>query len=304
MPVEDERAYQVGQCKIAAELYTASMSPPVMAEDWKKATAAARLAVSRLLIQSRHLTRIEAALQVNGGHVLVLRQMLAPPLSQDQFAIACPAYSKGAENARRALDAAQSLIVTNTFMAWRDRRLTPWLSEGRRPRPHEIRRLIYAITPLLAGQLHLTAKRTSSSTIQEEAVIALLESKTWERLPSRTIDQRANLSARQFMKKTRFATTTRPQEVDIACGLGGTMVLAMECKVSNDVTNSVKRINDVLKKASAWREHWGSFVQPAAMLQGMIAFKDVERLIHAGVNVFWSHDLGRFERWIDEHANA
>ena len=64
------------------------------------------------------------------------------------------------------------------------------------------------------------------------------------------------------MKKTKFATTTRPQEVDIACGLGATMVLAMECKVSNDTTNSVKRVNDVLKKATAWREHWDHSYSP------------------------------------------
>ena len=50
------------------------------------------------------------------------------------------------------------------------------------------------------------------------------------------------------MHKTRFAAKTRPQEVDIACGLQGTFVLAIECKVTNDETNSVKRINDVLKR--------------------------------------------------------
>lgn len=161
-----------------------------------------------------------------------------------------------------------------------------------------------AVTPLLASQIHLTAKRTASSIDQEEAVVALLHAKEWERLPSRLVDRGAILAARQFMKKTKFATTTRPQEVDIACGLGGTMVLAMECKVSNDATNSVKRINDVLKKATAWRDHWGSFVRPAALLQGTIGYKDVQRLTHAGVAVFWSHDLPRFERWIDKNTTS
>ncbi len=104
------------------------------------------------------------------------------------------------------------------------------------------------------------------------------------------------------MHKTKFATKTRPQEVDIACGLGKTVVLAMECKVTNDETNSVKRINDVLKKASAWHDHWGSFIQTAALLQGVIALKDVERLLEAKVHVFWSHHLTEFERWIDEQT--
>jgi len=75
----------------------------------------------------------------------------------------------------------------------------------------------------------------------------------------------------------------------------------MECKVTNDETNSVKRINDVLKKASAWQDHWGSFVHTAALLQGVIAFKDVQRLLEARVSVFWSHDLPTFEGWLENH---
>ncbi len=113
------------------------------------------------------------------------------------------------------------------------------------------------------------------------------------------IDTRAAVPEKCFMHKTRFATaTTTSQEVDIACGLAGSYVLAMECKVTNDETNSVKRINDVLKKAAAWKNHWGSFVRTAALLQGVIAPKDVQRLSDAGVLVFWSHDLLQFETWL------
>lgn len=49
---------------------------------------------------------------------------------------------------------------------------------------------------------------------------------------------------------------------------------------------------------TAWKEHWGSFVKPAALLQGVIAERDVMRLLDANVEVFWSHDLDRFEEWI------
>ena len=105
------------------------------------------------------------------------------------------------------------------------------------------------------------------------------------------------------MHKTRFATkTTAPQEVDIACGLRGTVVAAIECKVTNDQTNSIKRVNDVLKKATAWQEHWGSFVETVAILQGVIAAKDVDRLTDARVHVFWSHDLAAFRDWISERV--
>lgn len=302
MQAEEEADYQREQCTIAARLYAKSMSPPAMAAAWFEASSIAATSVQNTLKKSEALADIANALEDSGAHMLVLRQMLAPPLSQDQFAIVCPAYNKGLENKDRPVPAAKADIVAEAFLAMRDIRLLPWLSENRHPTAEELQHVVTAVTPLLASQLHLTAKRTASSAVQEEAVVDLLNAKNWERLPSRLVDRGAILAAGQFMKKTKFATTTRPQEVDIACGLGATMVLAMECKVSNDTTNSVKRINDVLKKATAWRDHWGSFVRPAALLQGTIGFKDVQRLIHAGVTVFWSHDLPRFERWIDDNT--
>lgn len=304
MQANDEAEYQREQCAIAARLYAESMSPPAMAAAWIEASSIASTSVQNTLRESNALIDVALALEERGGHMLVLRQMLAPPLSQDQFAIVCPAYNKGLENKNRPVPAQKAAQVAEAFLAMRDIRLLPWLSENRRPSAAELQLVVTAVTPLLASQIHLTAKRTASSAVQEEAVVELLNAKDWERLPSRLVDRGAILAARQFMKKTKFATTTRPQEVDIACGLGATMVLAMECKVSNDTTNSVKRINDVLKKATAWRDHWGSFVRPAALLQGTIGYKDVQRLIHAGVTVFWSHDLPRFERWIDENTAA
>lgn len=304
MQADGEADYQREQCVIAARLYAESMSPPAMAAAWLDASATASAAVESTLWESNTLINVAGALEARGGHMLVLRQMLAPPLSQDQFAIVCPEYNKGFENKDRPVPAIKAAKVAEAFLAMRDIHLLPWLSENRPALPDEIRRVVIAVTPLLASQIHLTAKRTASSAVQEEAVVELLGAKDWERLPSCLVDRGAILAAKQFMKKTKFATTTRPQEVDIACGLGATMVLAMECKVSNDTTNSVKRINDVLKKATAWRDHWGSFVRPAALLQGTIGYKDVQRLIHAGVAVFWSHDLPRFERWIDENTVA
>jgi hypothetical protein len=133
---------------------------------------------------------------------------------------------------------------------------------------------------------------------QEGAVVGLLSALGWTLQSSGLISRLTDVKPQHFLHKAKFATRTRPQEVDIACGLPGTVVLAMECKVTNDETNSVKRINDVLKKATAWQEHWGSFVRTAALLQGVIAFKDVERLLDAKVEVFWSHDLKAFELWL------
>jgi hypothetical protein len=151
---------------------------------------------------------------------------------------------------------------------------------------------------LIAQQRVATARRTRLAFEQEYAVTDLLAKDGWTQLPSKLIDTRAAVPPKHFMHKTRFATKTTSQEVDVACGLKGTYVLAMECKVTNDETNSVKRVNDVLKKATAWHDHWGSFVRTAALLEGVIAPKDVQRLTDANVAVFWSHDLDAFRSWL------
>jgi hypothetical protein len=152
---------------------------------------------------------------------------------------------------------------------------------------------------MIAQQRVATVRRNRLAAEQEGQVKQLLHLKGWTLLPSKLIDTRARVPARQYMHKTRFATRTGCQEVDIALGLKNTYVGAMECKVTNDVTNSIKRVNDVLKKAAAWKDHWGSFVEPVALLQGVIAAKDVQRLSDSGVRVFWSHSLEHFATWLE-----
>ena len=149
-----------------------------------------------------------------------------------------------------------------------------------------------------------TESRNNLAAVQEGAVTALLAARGWTRMSSALIQTLSDVPASHYMHKTKFATTTQPQEVDIACGLGNTIVLAMECKVTNDPLNSIKRINDVLKKATAWQAHWGSFVRTAALLQGVINYNDVHRLLAANVEVFWSHKLEDFDAWIDAHVTS
>jgi hypothetical protein len=268
--------------------------------DWRLALRDARHVLAKALRASDYLADVAAALRESGGHMLALRHFLAPPISQDQFKLLCPTWSKGSEKTGAPIPPAPAAAVAATFDAWRDHFLTRWLDAGRKPTRAEIREVLLALSPLIASQIVATTRRNRLAARQEQAVVALLERKGWTRLPSSLIDRRAAVPERHFMHKTRFATATAaPQEVDVAFGLRDTVVLAMECKVTNDETNSVKRVNDVLKKAEAWKTHWGSFVVTAALLEGVIAAKDVERLIDAKVQVFWSHDLDTFSTWLD-----
>lgn len=268
-------------------------------EDWHTALREARGIIADALRASGYLTDPSAALMASGTHMTAFRHLLAPPLSQDQFKLICAAWKKGTEKTGQPLPEASARATAASLLDWLDPGVAPWLATGRRPNRAEVRNALQRTAALIAAQRIQTVKRNRHAVEQENAVTALLTGMGWTRRPSRQIDTRAELAPRTFMHKTRFATATAtPQEVDIACGLNGTYVAAIECKVTNDETNSVKRINDVLKKAESWRHHWGSFVETVAILQGVIGGKDVDRLCDANVRVFWSHDLEPFTNWI------
>jgi hypothetical protein len=286
----------------ARDLYLDNLRPEESSADWRFAVREARKLVAASLRASDFLSDMGKALESNGGHSLVFRQLLAPPMSQDQFKLVCPQWNKSSENGKKPLRVTAASAAALVLKERLDLGVVTWL-QGTRPRSRrDLTTLLRVASTLMALQKVSTARRTRLAFEQEYATVKLLSDSGWKQLPSKLLDTRAAVPPMHFMHKTRFATnTTTPQEVDIACGLQGGYVLAMECKVTNDETNSVKRINDVLKKAKAWKDHWGSFVITAALLQGVIAAKDVQRLTDGGVDVFWSHDLNEFEMWLSSH---
>lgn len=295
-------AYHKAQAEEARRIYVDGLTSPQATEDWQAAHITARRQVIDALKATNYLKDIPKGLKASGIHLMVLRHLMAPPISQDQFALLCPRYPKRAEVTGRAMTEEEAQAVAAAFIAGRDRRVTRWLNGNEMPSITQVRNLLRGVVPLLSMQNVATLRRGRMSFEQEGAVLSLLSEQGWTKQSSGLISSLTDVKAQHFLHKVRFATQTRPQEVDIACGLPGTVVLAMECKVTNDETNSVKRINDVLKKATAWQLHWGSFVKTAALLQGVIAFKDVERLLEGKVEVFWSHDLAMFEGWLVQQS--
>lgn len=284
---------------IAKALYLDSQRAEEAAADWKFSIRDARRFAADALRASDYLRDIAGALMKNGAYLQVFRQVLAPPVSQDQFKLICHDYSKDKEKSAKPYAADAAARIATTVSGRLDKGVAGWLARGDRPARREVETFLRAAGTLIGLQRISTARRGRLAFEQEYAVLEMLEGEGWSRLKSSLIDTRAAIPPRHFMHKTRFATASAaPQEVDIACGLNASYVIAMECKVTNDETNSVKRINDVLKKATAWKEHWGSFVVTAALLQGVIAPKDVQRLDDAGVHVFWSHDIEAFRDWL------
>ncbi|MEQ1930291.1 MAG: XamI family restriction endonuclease [Parvularculaceae bacterium] len=304
MPVAaDIEGFHREQAQVARDLYSAGISNIEAAKVWRATRSDLRSKAANTLSATAWLSDIEGAICASAAHISVLRRLMAPPMSQDQFSLLCAQYSKGRENAGGSVAPEKAKAISKIILDWRDRELTKWLDERRGPTDSEVEMATESLALLMAAQSAVTNQRTLAAATQERAAIELLASKGWTKKSAPLITQSAQLSVREFMHKTRFATKTASQEVDIACGLGGSgVILAMECKVTNDATNSVKRINDILKKAKAWQDHWGNFVRTGALLQGVIAYKDVHRLLDDDVVVFWSHSLADFSDWLDANV--
>jgi hypothetical protein len=77
--------------------------------------------------------------------------------------------------------------------------------------------------------------------------------------------------------------------------------MAIECKVSNSSTNSIKRLNnDAAVKAVRWIEKFGSDqVVPVAMLSGVFKLLNLVQAQEKGVTIFWAHDLDRLGEFIE-----
>ena len=281
----------------AEEAYTKLLEPDFEGDAWRQTVAEAERDVLATLEATRDLADVEAALRKSGGHMSVLRFLMAPPLSQDQFKLACPPWQKGSEKSGRPLGEEAARATALAFEHWQDDDRTAPVRVG----DHGEKRLaaVSATAHMMAVNTYRTVRRMRLAHEQEQAVVDLLHELDYRQLPSRLVDEPGVLAEDEFMHATQFKTADgSTHEVDLAVGLPKRTVLALECKVSNDKTNSVKRVNDVLKKASAWKRQWGRTVVTGALLQGVYSDKEPRRLLEGDVVIFWSHRLDELDSWL------
>lgn len=95
----------------------------------------------------------------------------------------------------------------------------------------------------------------------------------------------------EFCRESQLGT----RKADFVIGLYDQRVMAIECKVSNSSTNSVKRLkNDAAAKAEAWIDEFGrSNIVPTAVLSGVYKSHNLTNAQQRGLTLFWAHDLGR-----------
>lgn len=301
-PLAPVAAYHREESEKAVQIYVASLSPAPLAQEWQNVCALVRNEIMHTLEDTKSLRDLEASLTTTGKHLLVLRALFAPPISQDQLKLVVPSYPKGAEKKGSKLSKQSAADFAAAFRDRRDKGLTRWLDGNSDPSPEQVSRLLNTLTPMISSQIFNTVRRNRLCDEQEKAVESLLTSKGWMKESSAALNTPADLAPKHFMRKTRCKTRTATKEVDIACGVNAGLILAMECKVTNDGTNSVKRIGDVMNKVKAWNDQWAGFIQTAALLQGVIKYGTVAEMLDAGVEVFWSHDLQRLADWLDARA--
>ncbi len=220
-------------------------------------------------------------------HLVAAARFLAgPPISEDDLDTLAGARLKG----KKMLDAPLAERVVAVVKAAWDPVRFPWTREGRRPSPSERRAAIDWTAGVWAVELMRTRRRTESSKKQEKRVAQLLqEVGLAEKRGTKAITTLDDLPRRSYARETLLGGI----KCDLPVRLADGRILALECKVSNSATNSVKRlIREVGGKAKSWQALFGAQVITGAVLAGVYKLSNlVEAQESFGIAIFWEHRL-------------
>ena len=258
-----------------------------------------RGAVEDLLEATVDLTELSSAsveILTDPALLEALRYLAGPPISQDDLKVLADA-SLAPGRLRADRDMAQRVI--ETVLIALDRQRFPWVVEGRDPEPSEREAAALASAALMATQRLSTSRRSESKTAQEETVRQALLSAGFEEVAPRRIDTLSSApEPGQFCGESMFGT----RKADFVVGLWDGRKMALECKVSNSSTNSVKRLNnDAAVKARSWIEEFGTIqTVPAAVLSGVFKAHNLKAAQDAGLTIFWAYKLSALLDWIEE----
>ena len=223
-----------------------------------------------------------------------LRFLASPFVSDDDLKILADTNLS-----RRALDTdldASDRIV-DVVLAGLDRWRFPWLSEDRDPTDQERLIATIATTSLIASSRAQTFRRNRSREQQEEEIADALRSIGFQEVPTREISTlREAPNPGEYCRESLFGGS----KADVVVGLPDDRILAIEAKVSNSSTNSVKRVNrEAAAKATGWITKFGERgVVPAAVLSGVFKPHSLLRAQDEGLTIFWAHDLDKMLEFI------
>lgn len=223
------------------------------------------------------------------------RYLAGPPVSADDLKVLADAKSLTPKALRN--DHAMARTIFQTVLQGLDRRRFPWVTQKREPTEAERNAAVVASAALMATQRAATDRRSDGKTAQEGAVIQALKDISFSRVNTRAIS-----TLDDAPKPGEFCSESMlgGRKADLVVRLYDRRVLAIECKVSNSSTNSIKRLNnDAAAKAVAWIQTFGTAqLVPSAMLSGVFKTSNLLAAQHSGLTLWWAHDLAAFQEWI------
>jgi hypothetical protein len=231
----------------------------------------------------------------NPALLQAFRYLAGPPISTDDLKVLSEAVltpsrlRSNPEMVRRVID---------VVLAGLDRRRFPWVTDNRDPTESERSAAVLASAALMATSHAGTSRRNVGKERQEALVEqALLDARmtavTTRRIGTTNQAPRTGEFCRESLLGTRKA--------DFVVGLYDHRLMAIECKVSNSATNSVKRLNnDAAAKAEVWLSEFGRVnVIPTAVLSGVYKIHNLLNAQERGLTLFWAHDLSAMIQWIE-----
>lgn len=239
----------------------------------------------------------ERALEVaTSEHLLeTLRFAAGPPISTDDLrVIARTSLAPG----RLRADPEAAARIVDSVLAALDRRRFPWVGERREPGEAERNAAVLATATLMATERMRTLRRSEAKVDQEGAVAGALTAAGFARVAApraiRTLEEAPGPG--QFCAEVDFGG----RKADLVVGLWDRRRMPIECKVSNSMTNSYKRVNnDAAVKAVSWLRAFGEGqVVPAAVLSGVFKPDNLGSAQEKGLTLFWAHRLEDLVGWI------
>ncbi len=223
------------------------------------------------------------------------RYLSGPPVSADDLKVLADAPSLTPKALRS--NPMMARTVFQTVLQGLDRRRFPWVTQRREPTEAERNAAVVASAALMATQRAATDRRNEGKTAQEAAVFQALDAIGFKKVQARTI---ATLDDAPEVGKFCSESLLGGRKADVVVRLHDRRVLAIECKVSNSSTNSIKRLNnDAAVKAVAWIKEFGTRqLVPSAMLAGVFKLRNLLDAQSKGMTLWWAHDPARFQNWV------
>lgn len=254
--------------------------------------------VEEVLEQTVDLSRLRAqalALVADERKLEVLRYLSGPPISADDLKVLLQVKSLAASQFRAEPELVDRLMkfVRDSH----DRRRFPWLNEPWKPEEHDRNAAIMATTALLAMRRLETMRRNTGKASQERLVAMQMRASEFKQVQTREVKTLNDAPrAGEFCRESLLGS----RKADFIVGLPDGRTMALECKVSNSATNSIKRLNnDAAVKATTWRSDFGTVqVVTAAVLGGVYAIRNLVEAQDRGLTLFWAHDLEAMVGWI------